>query len=108
MFVMYFSCETCRENTGFPRGHVSKVAAWACNHVGHDAHVNLLGVSGVTVTEWLASENKKYADEERNQKIIKAITFGLFGETSEDRRKKYLRSRWHNMEPRTAGPEDEN
>jgi len=85
---MYFSCEDCREERGFSRGHFTEVERWAEGHKGHDVHVNLLGRPGVSVSELIAIERKKTRDEERFQKFIKVITFGLRGETIADRQRK--------------------
>src|SRR2546428_11499182 len=112
-FVMYFSCENCREERGLPRGHFLELEEWARGHGGHDVHVNLLGLQGVSVAKFLEIERKRISDYERNQKVIKVLTFGLRGETAADRRRKgkeranLYRKIWDSQNTRASREEDE-
>lgn len=91
MYSNYFRyvCEDCGIRESCDRGAISKIRAFHAAHPGHKTHINDFTRPGPTLEEFLNEIDRDVNRREFHQKFIKLVTFGLYGETREDRWRKY-------------------
>lgn len=61
--IVDFSCEDCKDESTFNKGDSKNIRKWNEAHKGHRSHVNLLGVEGCSVDNYLFWLNVRTEDK---------------------------------------------
>ena len=108
-----YVCEDCGVREHADRGDIGAIRRFHAAHPGHRTHINDFTQTGPTLEEFLKARDKEIRDSERNQKLVKLLTFGLRGETAADRQRKrderanLYRKILDGQNPRTTREEEE-